>query len=426
MWGTSLCWWANIKYPENIKEQLIELLFGESGLQLDIVRYNLGGGSNPDESVKQNFRLGGNMPCIKDNNGGFCLENDKLQLSILDAAIKKGVNNVELFCNSPPWWMTKSGVTNGSKTIFDCNLKKEYVDDYVNFLSDSYNLLKKIYPVKSIDPFNEPSNPFWTPAINQEGCYFDYITRWDVIKGLKNLNKDIFISGVDEFSIGFALFWYIFSPRWLIDRINIHGYRLTYKDFTFYFDDFNIWKRLLRWLTNKPIWISEYGYGYSDTVPESLPLARKIFNDLKLLKPEAWVYWQAIENINGSKWGLIQLDFKNPSTIKIQKQYYIFKHFTRNIKSGDEYEFINTNVIKIKGDKIRYIILNDTQFDITYNVKETIIEYTISNNKYNYKTYKKNDIYTNLYLSDINDSIIIKSDSIMSIVCKNYENTLVL
>lgn len=412
MWGTSLCWWSNIKYPDDIKEQLIELLFGESGLKLDIVRYNLGGGSNPDKNVKQNFRPGGDMPCIKNKSGEYNLNNDKLQIDILNAAIKNGVNNVELFCNSPPWWMTKSGVTNGSNRIFDCNLKKEYIDSYVDYLSESYFLLKEKYPVTSIDPFNEPSNPFWGPNINQEGCFFDYITRWKIIKRLKKKNKDMFISGVDEFSIGFALFWYIFSPRSSIDRINIHGYRLTYKELTFYFDDFNIWKRLLRWLTNKPIWISEYGMGYNDTIKDSLPLARKIFEDLKLLKPEGWIYWQAVENI-GSNWGLIQLDFNNPTSIHIQKQYYIFKHFTRNIKKGDKYEFINNNIVRIIENNskiVKYIILNDTNVDIIYNIKEKIIEYNISNKNNDYNTVHSENLLDN--------NILMENCSIISIICK--------
>lgn len=415
MWGTSLCWWANIEYPKDIKDQLIELLFGESGLQLDIVRYNLGGGSNPDTNVKQNFRLGGNMPCIKDEKGEFILENDKLQLSILDEAIKNGVDKVELFSNSPPWWMTKSGVTNGSNKSFDCNLKKECIDNYVTFLNDSYNLLKTKYPIISIDPFNEPSNPFWSPNINQEGCFFDYFTRWKIIKRLKKKNSNIFISGVDEFSIGFALFWYIFSPRSLIDRINVHGYRLSYKEFIFYFDDFNIWKRLLRWLTKKPIWMSEYGFGYSNTIRDSLPLGRKIFNDLKLLKPEGWIYWQAVEDKNGSNWGLIQVDFNNPVNISIQKQYYIFKHFTRNIKNNDKYEIINNNIIRITEDEkdikvIKYIILNDNNFDITCNIKEKIIEYNTSDALNDYSTIK-----SELFL---NNQIIIEKWSIVSIICK--------
>lgn len=38
-WGISLCWWANIKYPEMILDQLINLLFSKDGLMLNIVRY---------------------------------------------------------------------------------------------------------------------------------------------------------------------------------------------------------------------------------------------------------------------------------------------------------------------------------------------------------------------------------------------------
>jgi hypothetical protein len=460
MWGTSLCWWANIDYPDNIKDEIMELLFGKSGLQLDIVRYNLGGGSNPDKNIKQNFRLGGNMPCIKKQNGDFDLSSDKLQLSILDLAIERGVDKVEIFSNSPPWWMTKSGVTNGSNKSFDCNLKKEYVDDYVTFLNDSYNLLKEKYPIVSIDPFNEPSNPFWGPKVNQEGCFFDYYTRWEIIRSLKSKDKErqgtftdavdrrqgtftdavdrrqgsIFIAGVDEFSAGFALFWYIFSPRSLIDRINIHGYRLTYKNITFYFDDFNIWKRLLRWLIKKPIWISEYGYGYNDTIVDSLPLARKIFNDLSILKPEAWVYWQAVEDINGSNWGLLQVDFNNPTIIKIQKQYYVFKHFTRTIKSDDKYDFINKNIMKIISKyTVKYIVLNDTKnildLSLKNHIKEEIIEYNFSNNYNDYTTLLSIDMVgksTLLSIDMVGKSTLLSIDMVGKSTSKKniLENTI--
>ena len=182
-WGISLCWWANIKYPDSVKENLIELLFGKSGLQLNVARYNLGGGSDPN--IKQNFRLGANMPCIMNKNEDFDLENDHLQLDILDKAVKAGVDKVELFCNSPPYFMTKSGFTNGSNNSFDCNLKKDYVNKFVEFLNTSYNSFVKKYPIVSIDPFNEPSNPFWTTDVNQEGCFYDYKTRKEILTKLK-------------------------------------------------------------------------------------------------------------------------------------------------------------------------------------------------------------------------------------------------
>ena len=191
-WGISLCWWANIKYPTSIVDNLIELLFSKSGLGLTVVRYNLGGGSNPN--LKQNFRLGANMPCIMNESGDYNLENDCLQLDILEKSVKAGVDKVEIFCNSPPYFMTKSGYTNGSHKSWDCNLKTEFINRFVDFLSTSYKILEQKFPIVSINPFNEPSNPFWTTSINQEGCYYDYSTRKKIINGLKNKNSDIKIS----------------------------------------------------------------------------------------------------------------------------------------------------------------------------------------------------------------------------------------
>ena len=44
-WGTSLCWWANrLGYDETLTEKAAEAFFGDSGLDLNIGRYNVGGG----------------------------------------------------------------------------------------------------------------------------------------------------------------------------------------------------------------------------------------------------------------------------------------------------------------------------------------------------------------------------------------------
>jgi hypothetical protein len=361
-WGISLCWWANVEYPKVVKDKLIELLFGSSGLRLNIVRYNLGGGS--DSKIKQNFRLGANMPCIMNNNGSFNLENDKLQLDILDIAVKEGVNKVELFCNSPPYFMTKSGVTNGSNKSFDCNLRSECKDEFVNFLNESYKLMVNKYPVVSIEPFNEPSNPFWTSKVNQEGCFFDYGTRIDIIKKLKNMNSKILISSGDESSSLFGLLWYIFSPKQTVERVNVHGYNyVEWRGIRFNIFDWNIWRKMLRYWYRGDLWLSEYGLGYENSISDSLRLGRNIFRDLGTLYPSAWVYWQ-VEHITSS-WGLLRVDFENPSEIDIQKQYWVFKHFTNTLREGDMYEVVSKNVLKVESDScIKYIILNDSKKDI--------------------------------------------------------------
>ena len=49
-WGTSLCWWANrIGYSEQLTSQAAELFFSDEGLDMNIGRYNVGGGDATGE-----------------------------------------------------------------------------------------------------------------------------------------------------------------------------------------------------------------------------------------------------------------------------------------------------------------------------------------------------------------------------------------
>lgn len=46
-WGTSLCWWANrIGYSDKLTEQAAKLFYSDEGLDMNIGRYNVGGGDN--------------------------------------------------------------------------------------------------------------------------------------------------------------------------------------------------------------------------------------------------------------------------------------------------------------------------------------------------------------------------------------------
>ena len=49
-WGTSLCWWANrIGYSEKLTEKAADLFFSSNGLNMNIGRYNVGGGDDTGE-----------------------------------------------------------------------------------------------------------------------------------------------------------------------------------------------------------------------------------------------------------------------------------------------------------------------------------------------------------------------------------------
>jgi hypothetical protein len=369
-WGISLCWWANIEYPESVLEKLIHLLFDKSGLALNIVRYNLGGGSDPNR--KQNFRLGANMPCIIDETDNFHLKNDSLQLNVLSKAVEAGVDTVEIFCNSPPYFMTKSRYTNGSNKSWDCNLRSDCINRFVDFLNRSYKLLGKSFPIVSINPFNEPSNPFWTTQVDQEGCFYDYNTRREIVKRLNVKNQSIKIASADESHSLFALLWYLISPKSLIDRINVHGYNyVDWRGIHFNFFDYTIWRRLLRVFYKGELWVSEYGLGCDNTITDSLKLARQIFRDLDTLSPDAWVYWQ-VEHITSS-WGLLKIDFENPTCIYIQAQYWVFKHFTNTLRPGDTYKILSSSILQIDNIKQRkYVILNDTADILDLDLNNTV------------------------------------------------------
>ena len=50
-WGTSLCWWANrMGFSKKMTEDSAKLFYSPEGLNLNIMRYNIGGGDNPSHN----------------------------------------------------------------------------------------------------------------------------------------------------------------------------------------------------------------------------------------------------------------------------------------------------------------------------------------------------------------------------------------
>ena len=48
-WGSSLCWWAHMcgRWEEKKVDELLDLIISEDGLNMNIFRYNIGGGDDP-------------------------------------------------------------------------------------------------------------------------------------------------------------------------------------------------------------------------------------------------------------------------------------------------------------------------------------------------------------------------------------------
>ena len=149
-WGTSLVWFANATggYPDAIRRQLVDMLFGEDGLNLNIARYNIGGGNAPD--VRKDYMKAGatmegfwkapegttqqDMDWWDPNNPDhWNWDADANQRWWIDQ-IKDKVTRWEAFSNSPPWFQTVSGYVSGGFDSSTDQIRADRVDEFATYL----------------------------------------------------------------------------------------------------------------------------------------------------------------------------------------------------------------------------------------------------------------------------------------------------
>ncbi|MFI7139489.1 glycoside hydrolase [Streptomyces massasporeus] len=408
-WGTSLVWFANATgdYPPAVREKLYKLLFGDDGLNLNIARYNIGGGNAPD--VKDYLRAGGAVEGWWKAPAGTTREDvdwwdaddpadwnrhaDKTQRWWVDR-IKKDITHWETFSNSPPWFMTESGYVSGNFDAGKDQLKTDSVDDFAKYLVGATERLEKAHGIKvdTLDPFNEPNTNYWGTKLGpdgeptggrQEGAHIGPELQQKVIRALapvlEKSRSDAEISAMDETNPGtFATNWnsYPQEVRDLVGQMNVHTYgtgqRTTVRD--------------LAKAADKPLWMSEVegdwgdGQSFTDMRP-GLGLAQRMVDDLRELEPKAWVFWQPVEDYDnmkpggesakGGNWGEIQLPFSCTSkdTLKscpiyTNTKFDTARNFTHYIKPGDRLiktdDTSSTAAVSRKGDAATVVHVNST------------------------------------------------------------------
>jgi hypothetical protein len=117
--GTALSWGANVVggWSSSNRTAIANLLFSPtSGLGLTVVRYQIGGGQNPNwQSLGCGAqRAGSPLPAYEPSQGVWDWTIDPNQRWFAQTAQADGANLFLAFASSPPWWMTNSGCSNGS------------------------------------------------------------------------------------------------------------------------------------------------------------------------------------------------------------------------------------------------------------------------------------------------------------------------
>lgn len=353
-WGTSLAWWAVVvgSFPEAVRSKVADLMFDASkGLGLEVVRYNIGGSGNRDGIAnwecpgRNDMRPGGAVPSFLRNDWKtYDWSVDAGQRWTLLAAKERGASVFEAFSNSPPCFMTSSGYASGNWDASNDNLPPKNYAAFASYLADVVSFYRNKHNVtfRTLDPFNEPATNYWYAGNAQEGCHFDRASQSAFLPVMaaalraRGLDGETQLSASDETCIACAeesLRAYAPDALATISQVNTHAYWGPSYPRTRLGDGAR--------RAGKRLWQSEYGAGAAPPweMPDALSMGAQVSADLNVMGAQAWVYWQAVEDLDGKPptpwWGLAQLSFgKGGSGLRTGKQFWALSQFSRSIRSG--------------------------------------------------------------------------------------------
>jgi O-glycosyl hydrolase len=386
--GCSLSWWGVFTsgWSDADRREVCRRLFGRSQdcLGWNVVRYNAGG-TAPEADPKR-FRPGGKVQVTLDADGAFHPERDRGQIACLREAKRLGGNVFELFVNSPPHWMLRNGDTHGGANGGE-NLKPECESEFARWILSVAARIEQTAGVRfeSIEPFNEPSAWWWRAEKDgQEGCKVLPEAQARILKAITAVRGPsrrplLACSDENEPHTGLRTLEYLTDPQRgaldasAIGRVNVHSY-----------SGWEWQERLREAVTARGIqrlWMSEVSHrewenaGYvPDDMRCALPQTRALVSDLKRLRPNAWVFWQAVEPLQFCVWyrftyGLLQaaadepVDWQGrtykPGAFIVSKAFWAMMQYSRFIRPG--YRFLETDdfwtLAAVSGDGKRLVIV---------------------------------------------------------------------
>ncbi|KAI9365510.1 secreted protein [Zopfochytrium polystomum] len=403
-WGASLAWLGVVTggYPDAIRKQLVAMLFGPDGLNLNIARYNIGGGNAP--AVKNYLRPGGAVPgwwkspsatfgpndkdwWNPDNADHWDFNADPNQRWWIDQ-IKSTVTHFEAFSNSPPWFQTVSGYVSGGFSATDEQIRSDKVVDFATYLVKVVEKLEQVHgiQIKTIDPINEPNTDYWkttltngVPSASQEGCH-----AWSSHAEQPSSSSKAVVSAPDETNPTIFIsdfYGYTSAGVAAVSQLNVHSYGT----------DLRAAARDIAKSAGKNLWMSEVEGSWGNdftSMNSGLGMAQHMVDDIRLFEPTAWVLWQPIEDRwnmvkeGNLQWGEIHVPFNCTSTstlatcaVLTNTKYHTVRQFTHYIRPNDRFIRIasdTSTVAAVKGDGSGAVVVHvnsdSTAHDLTLDL----------------------------------------------------------
>lgn len=340
-WGTSLCWWANHVggWGAAARNAVVDAVVNPTtGLGYNIFRYNIGGGENPShEHMNAHREIEGYQPSA----GVWDWGADATQRAVLQQIVATGTNVIlEAFSNSPPSWMTKSGCAAGN-TDGSNNLKDDQYEEFADYLTEVVKHFRDEWGItfRTLEPLNEPNATWWKLDNNQEGCHFSPSNQENIIRlvaqslAAKGLTGTT-VSASDENSMDEAYAnMRAFSQATMdaMSQMNVHSYAGNRRADV----------RALATMKGKRLWQSEsgpLGQTLANDVEAAFFMGARIIQDLRELKPDAWLDWQFGDP--SRNWASVVLNDAEQSFSPL-KRFYVNANFSRYIRPGAVFVDVN-------------------------------------------------------------------------------------
>jgi len=371
-WGTSDCWWADDISDENTRDAMARLLFSDDGLNLNIYRYCLYGGYDPDNNRVDNpWRLGESFLVYNPETDSYEYDwsRDSDSMAMLNKALEYGVDTVILFANSPHYSMCINGQSSGADSGDGVsNIDESRYQGYVDYFLDiTEHFIEQGIPVKYISPINEPQWGWGGDYVAQEGCHYEKEQAAVLIKlfaqSIIQRGLDVQLYVLESGNIGDTAKAYYDMLAQDAEIKSVMGANSYHS----YFDDndqikkakFGKWAREnvdIRFDMSE--WCELPTQGDAKELRSALRMARVISHDVSTSMVNSWSNWVAVNEMgvnleDGKDYsdGLLVANAENTSDYYIAARYYAYQHFSRFVPNGSKVVKCGDGVLTLTAEK---------------------------------------------------------------------------
>lgn len=353
-WGTSACWWSQAVSDEKTQDEIADLLYTDKGLNLNIYRYNVGGGYDLDNNrVKNPWRVTESFLQFdrEKEEWSWDFSADKNAVSLMKKCLDRGnIDTLILFANSPHYSHTSTGQASGSRLYHTCNIPKMNYKKFVDYLLDvAQHFIDEGLPVKYISPINEPQWKWGGSYVWQEGCHYEVEELIEIYhlfaEAIIERKMPVKLYGPESGEMLGDTYKYIEAitndetVMQVMDIFAYHSYHADQKVEERYTFKKDFVEKYPQFRFDMSEWCELPNKSHTKNFKGALITARIIGQDLTYAGAESWTSWVAVNQISikedGFDYGDATLYANNDfSEWGIAKRFYGYAHFSKYIPIG--------------------------------------------------------------------------------------------